>query len=112
MDPSTVLGWSGGLFGVGVLGLGAVLVSYFRSVDRRAAQDADRRAAITNARWEARTTIKHGKACVQLVRVARGIGVVETDDHVVEIPVGDSMGLLNAQADAEVAAAAANGDVL
>jgi nitrogen fixation protein FixH len=112
MDTTTVLLYLVSGLSCSVAGLGVVVATGYRAAKRRDAQAEARRVAVANARWEARTTINHGTAFVRLVRVARGVGVVETDDHVVEVPVGDSMGLLNAQADAELAAKAANGEDL
>jgi hypothetical protein len=115
MDPTTVLLYLVSGLGLSGLGIATVVVSGSRATRRREARHDARRVAIEEARWEARTIIKHGKARVQLVRVARlgaDTWITEADDHFVDVPVGDSMRLLDAQADAELAAKAANGDDL
>jgi hypothetical protein len=115
MDPTTVLLYLVSGFGLSGVGVATVVVSGSRAARRREARHDARRVAIEEARWEARTIIKHGKARVQLVRVAR-LGtdkwITEADDHFVDVPVGDSMRLLDAQADAELAAKTANGEDL
>jgi hypothetical protein len=112
MDPATVLIYLAAMFGVSIVGFGAVVGSGVRATKRSKALDEARRVAIANARWEARTIPLYDEWMrVLVVRVAQ-LGddrwVVERRDNYVDVPVEDTTALINAQVEAQEAARAAN----
>lgn len=113
MDPTTVLLYLVAAFGACAGGLGTVVASGRRATRRRESAEDARRRAVKQARWETSTELVAGNERVQLVRVAELDGnrwVVQKHDSYVDVPVGDVVGLLEAQTDANLAARQANGE--